>query len=97
MAPSADIGDEHAVFQPGHGTAPDIAGQGIANPIGEHPVGGDDARLARRALGNETLARAARRIEDAVDQVFSSAQATPFEFGGRAGTAALRDAVLSNL
>lgn len=33
IAPSADIGDEQAVFQPTHGTAPDIAGQGIANPL----------------------------------------------------------------
>lgn len=33
MAPSGDLGDEIAVFQPAHGTAPDIAGQGIANPI----------------------------------------------------------------
>src|SRR5439155_22954778 len=33
MAPSADIGDQYAVFQPAHGTAPDIAGRGIANPI----------------------------------------------------------------
>jgi len=33
MAPSADIGEHHAVFQPCHGTAPDIAGQGKANPI----------------------------------------------------------------
>jgi 3-isopropylmalate dehydrogenase len=33
MAPSADLGDQHAVFQPCHGTAPDIAGQGRANPI----------------------------------------------------------------
>lgn len=33
MAASADIGDEHAVFQPAHGTAPDIAGQGITNPV----------------------------------------------------------------
>jgi 3-isopropylmalate dehydrogenase len=33
LAPSADIGDERAVFQPTHGTAPDIAGQGIANPL----------------------------------------------------------------
>src|SRR3546814_7687288 len=32
MAPSADIGDGHAVFQPCHGTAPDIAGTGRANP-----------------------------------------------------------------
>ena len=33
MAPSADIGDEHAIFQPSHGSAPDIAGKGIANPV----------------------------------------------------------------
>jgi 3-isopropylmalate dehydrogenase len=33
MAPSADIGDRHAVFQPAHGSAPDIAGKGVANPI----------------------------------------------------------------
>ena len=33
MAPSGDIGDRHAVFQPAHGSAPDIAGKGIANPI----------------------------------------------------------------
>ncbi|MEZ5356447.1 MAG: isocitrate/isopropylmalate dehydrogenase family protein [Bryobacteraceae bacterium] len=33
MAPSGDIGDKHAVFQPSHGSAPDIAGKGIANPV----------------------------------------------------------------
>ena len=33
VAPSADIGDRHAVFQPCHGTAPDIAGKGVANPV----------------------------------------------------------------
>ena len=33
VAPSADLGDRHAVFQPCHGTAPDIAGQGVANPV----------------------------------------------------------------
>ena len=32
FSPSADIGDDHAVFQPAHGTAPDIAGKGLANP-----------------------------------------------------------------
>ena len=33
VAPSADVGDHHAVFQPCHGSAPDIAGRGIANPL----------------------------------------------------------------
>jgi 3-isopropylmalate dehydrogenase len=46
---------------------------------------------------NEALAQAARRIERAVDEVFASKKATPFEFGGRAGAREIRDAVLSNL
>jgi 3-isopropylmalate dehydrogenase len=33
LAPSGDIGDRHAVFQPSHGSAPDIAGKGVANPL----------------------------------------------------------------
>ena len=48
IAPSADIGDTHAVFQPCHGTAPDIMGQGKANPTAMVLSAGDDARLARR-------------------------------------------------
>ena len=48
MAPSADIGDTHAVFQPCHGTAPDIMGKGIANPTAMILSAAHDARLARR-------------------------------------------------
>ena len=33
MAPSGDIGDEHGLFQPSHGSAPEIAGKGLANPV----------------------------------------------------------------
>ena len=67
MAPSADIGDRYAVFQPCHGTAPDIMGQGKANPTGDDPVGGDDAGLARRQArpgergGSRRTHRARRR------------------------------------
>ncbi len=97
MAPSADIGEEHAVFQPCHGSAPDIHGQGKANPTGCFLSAAMMLDWLAERSGNDALARAARRIEQAVDQVFTSAKATPFEFGGTAGTAALRDAVLSNL
>jgi 3-isopropylmalate dehydrogenase len=97
MAPSADIGEEHAVFQPCHGSAPDIHGQGKANPTGCFLSAAMMLDWLAERSGNDALARAARRIEQAVDQVFASAKATPFEFGGTAGTAALRDAVLSNL
>jgi 3-isopropylmalate dehydrogenase len=62
MAPSADMGDKHAVFQPSHGSAPDIAGKGIANPIAtilsvalmldwfEHPETVRGAAIIRRAV-----------------------------------------------
>ena len=97
MAPSADIGDEHAVFQPCHGSAPDIHGQGKANPTACFLSAAMMLDWLAERSGNEALARAARKIERAVDEVFSSGKATPFEFGGTAGTRAIRDAVLSNL
>jgi 3-isopropylmalate dehydrogenase len=96
MAPSADIGDTHAVFQPCHGTAPDIMGQGKANPT---------AMLLSTAMMLDWLADkhdhraargAARRIEAAVDQAYAGG-IRPFEFGGRDGTAAVSRAVLQAL
>jgi len=96
MAPSADIGDTHAVFQPCHGTAPDIMGKGLANPT---------AMILSAALmldwlaerhGHDDAAAAARAIERAVDRAFA-AGLTPCEFGGRDGTAAIANAVLRAL
>jgi 3-isopropylmalate dehydrogenase len=86
MAPSADIGDRHAVFQPCHGTAPDIMGQGKANPTGDDPVGRDDAGLARRQARPRGRRRAGERIERAVDKAYADG-IKPMEFGGSNGTA----------
>jgi isocitrate/isopropylmalate dehydrogenase len=47
--------------------------------------------------GQAALGAAARRIERAVDETFRAGRFRPFELGGREGTAAIRDAVLSNL
>ena len=52
--------------------------------------------LAERS-GNEALAAAAGRLERAVDVAYASGSLRPFELGGSDGTAAIRDAVLSNL
>jgi 3-isopropylmalate dehydrogenase len=52
--------------------------------------------LAERS-GRAELAAAAARIERAVDAAFANGRLKPFEFGGQDGTAAIRDAVLSNL
>ncbi|MBY0374739.1 MAG: isocitrate/isopropylmalate dehydrogenase family protein [Bryobacteraceae bacterium] len=80
-APSADLGDRYAVFQPSHGTAPDIAGQGIANPA---------AMILSAAMMLEWLGQpaAAQRIEAAVAR--AAAQSLT-------GTAAIRKAIVASL
>jgi 3-isopropylmalate dehydrogenase len=97
MAPSGDIGDEHGLFQPCHGSAPDIAGQGKANPTACILSAAMMLDWLAERSRNDALAQAARRIEKAVDVIFQSQTLKPFEFGGKAGTQAIRDAVLSNL
>ena len=80
-APSADLGDRYAVFQPSHGTAPDIAGQGIANPA---------AMILSAAMMLEWLGQpaAAQRIEAAVAR--AAAQSLT-------GTAAIGKAIVASL
>jgi 3-isopropylmalate dehydrogenase len=96
MAPSADIGDRYAVFQPCHGTAPDIMGQGKANPTAMILSAAMmlDWLAEKHAL--EGAAEAATRIERAVDKVYAGGL-KPFEFGGRNGTADIAGAVLGAL
>ncbi len=94
MAPSADIGDRYAVFQPCHGTAPDIMGQGKANPT---------AMILSVAMmldwladkhGLENAAEAGERIEQAVDKAYADG-IKPFELGGKNGTADIAKAVMA--
>jgi 3-isopropylmalate dehydrogenase len=97
MAPSADIGDDYAVFQPCHGSAPDIAGQGKANPT---------AMILSGAMMLDWLADrhripgcrdAAGLINAAVDHAFAPNRLVPIELGGTAGTGAIADAVAAAL
>ena len=97
MAPSADIGDAHGLFQPCHGSAPDIAGQGKANPTATFLSAAMMLDWLAERSGNPALGAAALKLERAVDAVFASGRLRPFELGGKDGTAAIRDAVLSNL
>ncbi len=97
MAPSADIGDRHALFQPCHGSAPDIAGLGKANTTAAILSAALMLDWLANRHGNPALAAAARRVERAVDAVFESGLIRPFEFGGADGTAAIAAAVASNL
>jgi 3-isopropylmalate dehydrogenase len=97
MAPSADIGDDHALFQPAHGTAPDIAGQDKANPCAMFLSAAMmlDWLAARHA--EPGLGTWARTIETAIEATLSAGRAIPMEYGGQAGTRAMTDAVIAAL
>jgi len=90
MAPSADIGDQYAVFQPSHGSAPDIAGQGVANPV---------ATILSAALMLDWLgeAAAASRIQAAVATVFSDRAVRTRDMGGTLSTSQMTDAIIARL
>ena len=96
MAPSADIGDKYAVFQPCHGTAPDIMGQGKANPTGMILSAAMMLDWLADKHGIESAAEAGETIERAVDQVYAGG-IKPMEFGGNNGTADITKAVLGAL
>jgi 3-isopropylmalate dehydrogenase len=94
MAPSGDVGDEHALFQPSHGSAPDIVGQGKANPTAMLL----SAAMMLEWLGERHDARAcldaADVLQRAVDRVFAQNRVRPWEFGGTDGTREITAAVV---
>jgi len=97
MAPSGDIGDEHALFQPCHGSAPDIAGQGKANPTAAILSAAMMLDWLAHRHADARLGQAAAGLERAVDAAYAPGKLRPFELGGGDGTAAIRDAVLAGL
>ena len=97
MAPSADIGDQYALFQPAHGTAPDIAGQGIANPCAMILSAAMMLDWLGQRHGDTALADGARAIESAVQGALASGTVRPRDFGGNSGTADIVRAVLERI
>ena len=96
-APSADIGDEHAVFQPCHGTAPDIAGKGLANPTAMILSGAMMLDYLDEIKGAPEAAQAAALIRRAVDAAFAPGELVTCELGGDAGAAKVQEAVLAQI
>jgi len=90
VVPSANIGDNCAMFEAVHGTAPDIAGKGFANPT---------ALLMSSALMLDYLGEptAAERIQTALEEVYRQAKHTTRDVGGKAGTEEFADAVIAAL
>lgn len=91
MLPSASVGESGpGLYEPIHGSAPDIAGQGIANPTGAIL---STAMLLRHSLGLESEAAA---IESAVDAAITAGARTR-DLGGTLTTRQMADAIISRL
>jgi 3-isopropylmalate dehydrogenase len=97
MAPSGDVGDKHALFQPAHGSAPDIAGQGRANPTAMLLSAAMMLDWLAEQRGVPKLAEAARLLERAIERPFAERRVLTAEFGGPDGTAAIGRAVIEAL
>lgn len=89
MAACAEIGDAHALFQPAHGSAPDIMGQDQANPLATILSVAMMLEYLSDRSGDPALADAAQIIESAVDRGFAANRIRPMEFGGDQGTIAV--------
>lgn len=89
LLPSANVGEERGLFEPVHGTAPDIAGEGVANP---------GATVLSAAMLLEFLGydEDGQRVRDAVEGVLADGPRTP-DLGGDATTEQVGDAILDRL
>jgi isocitrate dehydrogenase (NAD+) len=90
IVPGANIGEKHAVFEAVHGSAPDIAGKGIANPTALM----QSAVLMLEHLGEQ---QAARRLQAAIESVYAAGKHLTGDVGGQASTREFTDAVIGAL
>ncbi len=97
LAPSGDIGEDYALFQPAHGTAPDIAGKEVANPLAAILSAGLMLEWLGRRHGDPAAGAAARRLETAVARLLAAGGPRTPDLGGSATTRAVGDAVVAAL
>ncbi|MBE6499291.1 MAG: NAD-dependent isocitrate dehydrogenase [Methanobrevibacter thaueri] len=90
LIPSANIGEDAALFEPVHGSAPDIAGKGIANPIAMML----SAIMMLRYLGEN---QNADKFENAILKVLTDANILTSDLGGSATTSELTNEIINNL
>ncbi len=89
FAPSGNIGPVHSVFEPAHGSAPDIAGKGVANPTAAILA----AAMMLRHIG---MPEEGARMERAVKSAYADGHRT-VDIGGKLGSKGFTDAVLERL
>jgi 3-isopropylmalate dehydrogenase len=89
MAACAEIGDETALFQPAHGSAPDIIGQDKANPLAAILSGALMCDYLADKLERPSYRDAAEVLDNAIERGFEQNRLRPMEFGGDMGTQAV--------
>jgi 3-isopropylmalate dehydrogenase len=96
VAPSADVSLTHGVFQPSHGSAPDIVGKGIANPMAMILSASMMLEWLGERRGNERCTRAGQAIQSAVETALAKGPRAR-DLGGTASTKEVVDAVIGAL
>jgi 3-isopropylmalate dehydrogenase len=96
VAPSVNASDDVAMAQASHGSAPDIAGKGLANPVAMMLSTGMLLDWLGSRHGDDDLVAVAQRIDRAVSETVADGTSTP-DLGGTAGTAAFTDAVVARV
>jgi isocitrate dehydrogenase (NAD+) len=90
MAPGANIGTDAAIFEAVHGSAPDIAGKGVANPVALLLAAG-------MMLDHCKLPELSGRLRQAIDATLNVDKVRTGDLGGKAGTAAFTNALVSRI
>ncbi len=90
IVPGANIGDHHAIFEAVHGTAPDIAGKGLANPTALM----QSASLMLAHLGER---EPAARLQRGLHEVYAAGEHLTGDVGGKASTKEFTDAVIERM
>ena len=96
VVPGANIGDERAVFEAVHGSAPDIAGKGVANPLAFLMSGVMMLNHLADSRGDDSCRDVANSIKKAYNQALSDGQKTK-DLGGQLNTTQFADAVIERL
>lgn len=97
MAACAEIGDKTGLFQPAHGSAPDIMGKDKANPLAAILSAGLMLDYLAEKSGNNKFEAAALLIEKAVETGFEENRLRPMEFGGDMGTIAVTQEIIERV
>ncbi len=97
IAACGEIGDHNGLFQPAHGSAPDIMGHDLANPLAAILSGALMLDYLAEKLNSAAMQDASQLINQAVDQGFEQQRIRPIEFGGDMGTNAVTEELVTLL